>query len=302
MLKRKTQPGSTVPSSDASTRFVQLPHRDMPIRRSLRALGLLLVGVVACTPGAESKPPTGDTTPAIDAGPALDAYADHNGESPPSCAEFPNDACLIGLTFAECAGPKAPAAYCSVKGGCVWVSNGCPLPDRRVPLTTDCSCEGPDCSSELAATMMSFFIGWGAEPWDREREMNLAVTFPHADVGGDPAISCAGCGTDCEDPGHPCSSPAPQVAQWRLGTTVVSFGGPGWGGWGLFLEIDWQASPARARLCQVAYTDAPTCTVGAPDCALSGTVKLATEPGEGLDVHGEISATFADGLSVTAEF
>lgn len=227
----------------------------------------------------------------------------NDAAAPPRCDGVTNHDCFVGEVFAECPGPVQPAAFCSPHGDCLWVSNGCPLPDRPIPLTEDCSCDGPLCISGVTAAMASFFIGWGDQPWDRQREMNLTVSSPYEGIGGAAAVVCENCIDGCERPNNPCGQTMIYAYQRQMGTHLVRFSaGPGLGGWTLHLEIDGMSSPPRARLCKIPYTDVPTCSPGTPACAASGEVRLESAPLSETEVHGDFSAAFADGSTISGVF
>ena len=217
--------------------------------------------------------------------------------------------CFFGADFAECPGPKAPRIFCDdvgLGGPCVWVSTGCPVGGRVIAVTVgqdDCSCDGGECEGELGAVVAQLLYRRGLDPWDRYQEMNLAVSTDAQVSSPGEAISCKGCGSECE--GYtPCTQPQHVTTKRVLaGTIVIEYlVSAGW--WYLQLEID----PERntARLCRLGGTDVPRCPQSAstpwPDCATSGKVIFsgpANNQTELAQLRGTFEASFSGGLSVS---
>jgi hypothetical protein len=226
------------------------------------------------------------------------------GSESSSCASVENRVsnCYIGAAFATCPGAGPSMAYCGPTGGCLWVSNGCPLPDYQAHLPADCNCRGDFCwGVEASATMASFVGTRGDVPWDRLREMNLSVKIDTTLKPGQPAIHCASCSGGCSTEATPCGAKELTIRRYMPGTYFVRFHSKtAFAGWDLEIEADFAAKPHTARACRFPFTDAPQCKSGQPICATSGSLVLAARPTKSdfLKVKGAFKFTFADGVVI----
>ncbi len=224
-------------------------------------------------------------------GPRLDAAV---GDSVQGCEA--QRTCRVGSSFADC-GEGQAAVYCSPER-CVWVSDGCPTKEFKAKLLPNCDCTGEGCPPSPIRKL--FWLQRGSEEWTKDRSMVIAVT-EDATSGSTPAVaSCTGCVAQCQGVDNVCTG-TPSASTVHYDTAVVTLHPGGSHGWSLEIEVDKTATPPKARICRLAFSDAATCTVGVPMCAESGDLKLQNPLGTG-DLRGQFSATFADGLVVSGAF
>ena len=260
--------------------------------KKLIALTLLVAGC-----GAEPVSPAEGTEG--------EAEAEAEGELPESCPEppAPIESCFRGAAFAECTDGPGPATVGCGALGCFWFSAGC-LPEG---YSTGCVPEMPSCTGDDDYRCWRFAYERGPEPWDRQREMTLAVDVDSALMVAETTVECQTCSTACTAGDNVCAYPDDDVASAGLpGTLLVNldpWGGYLWG-WRAEIEVDLQAP--GARFCRIPLTDV-ICEPpgGDPPCAVIGTLTLSAMP-TGKDqlvgLAGIVDATFDDGLRIQAEF
>ena len=236
---------------------------------------------------------------------ACDIGRDHDPSSHPvDCSLITNSTsdCLIGAAFADCPGPGSPAAFCSLSGRCIWVSNGCPLADWKRPFPPDCE-TSPSDPVELFPSMASFIFAYGNKPWTRSRSMSLTVRVDSALQVPAPAISCAPCTGQCDTPKTPCGTTNSRVMRTSPGTLLIHYLTDAFAGWYLLIEVDPTSSPIAARACRMQFTDAITCTPNEPVCAKSGQITLSASPSSANwnTLHATFQFVFPDGMTITGQ-
>lgn len=254
---------------------------------------------------------------------ALDGGTDLPTSEPDIGTHEPADECYWGAQFADCGGDGTPRFACPSTGlGCYWFTGGVvaqgflawPCADGRI-----CCEEGPDAGfpHHLDIYPAAFFGQYGAEPWTRERALDLGVTLDPL-LTGEVEVDCEREGSAVDDVG-PCLPPQgtpesmnPYVvySDMRDTLTVSVFQVVGLGSQGITIEIMLGDTPdaLMARVCESGTTDlvvvsCETSTYPVRECADEGSIRLSAAPTRdqadlsGVVVAGE--AIFPSGLEVS---
>lgn len=222
----------------------------------------------------------------------------------------PLDSCLLGDAFARCAGDGPSRVYCpaeGVLGQCRWFEGGCPARG----FTINCPDLVPCPQFECAATSFLAF-GWGTQPWDLEREMNIEVMLDPALEVPAPAVECSACqllagapwegwAGECLATPGPCD--AAELSVWRRQSRDAN------GDEFVTIEVDPAEGPpyqtlvlefgvvggalSSARVCIVPVTDrGGNCESSGPFCATAGQALLRVGPDGSwhASIHAELPA------------
>lgn len=214
--------------------------------------------------------------------------------------------CTMGAFWGDCGCGGEPKLACAddERGTCRWFVGGCvPVGYEASPCKVDNLCCRDDWPFEERTGWDTFkqLYGWGLEPWDAEREMNVSVQLDSGleveemrwtcPEGGAPAI-CRG------EPGMAREHFGGAFA-FRLWDDTLSFAGST-----PIIEVRRGDDPV-ARVCLLEFTDRvdPSCESlprdPSPTCATAGTLTLSVMPeDEGAleQVHGTLTATFPEGV------
>jgi hypothetical protein len=229
------------------------------------------------------------------------AFAACDTHDAPTCAAPPASLadCFTGVFFADCGGAGDPRLACTKDhGDCRWFTSTC-MPPGYIASTcpaTDICCHNnwpfpADDPTLFTDSLFYGIYGLGTSPWNRTREMNVAVTIDPSAPPGDGSLICSG-----SDPYVmlPCVTtggirPVGHIA----GTIQLTLLATNLPGWYPMLEID--PSHSIARACAYRFTDAfeAQCPSGDVVCASTGTLTIDHLPTTDPDVmttHGRLDA------------
>lgn len=219
-----------------------------------------------------------------------------------ACGETPAiETCARGEFFAECGGDLEPTIWCGEGlSQCLWFSGGCPAAGYFQPR---------NCGGEQYCPTPH--VGWGPEPWNRERDMTVSVAIDPAVMAPEAvAMTCTCEAPPCIRAGNEICDPPegyehryvaigdaelPNTLNGLFAFSISPVGGP-FGSTYLAVEVDTAAPDgARARACLVSTSDG-----GAehdPICAISGALVLdraVATTADAASAHGTASLDFAE--------
>lgn len=222
------------------------------------------------------------------------------------------DDCVHGAAWAECGDAGGEPTFACGLYGCFWfagcvadgyVASACPSDDVCCETTANGRGWVGVGNPSAVATLT---VGWGLEPWDRDRDASLVVTTGAPSSGARPAIAC----TQSTSFRGVCTATIDYVGRldsvddgvWvvRLHDNSTAIAGTE-----VVLEIIPETGAAtHARVCITPTTDfaeASCQTAGGRVCATSGTVTIASLPSTTADASSlgiDVDATMADGSSM----
>jgi len=219
------------------------------------------------------------------------------------------DDCTLGQAHADCGGVGDPVLACHGFGDCRWFAGGCVAVGYVASFcTTDDACcqdgwpyHDFDAFDEApgAQAVEALLHGWGEQPWDTQREMNVVAALDPEVLPGVPSVRCsAGDG--------PCDGGRVRMLGYYTHSFSFALEPPlGSSDWGL--SVDVIEDPRRGLISRVCRTSQPErfhaeCPrTPAPSCAVDGELflgKLPRYPAEVGQIGMRLRARFEDGDEV----